>query len=431
MSPEDSTQDRDGFRPDLLREFTAELPFGATDDVENLTENLLRDALREQVTDIHLEPEQDSCRIRLRVDGKLFDAFQIEDDSQQRLLNQIRSMAGLDPGAAFVPRQGRRTRTLDNRAIDLRITTIPCLTGEKVVLRLLDPQRVHHRVEDLGLAERKLRKLQQWIADTTGMFLVTGPTGAGKTTTLYTLLRELNTTHRSVVSIEDPVEYELPGITQIQVDERHGLTFAAGLRAMLRLDPDLLLMGEIRDNESARVAVDAAASGRVLMATLHSPDSVATMTALRGWGILDHEIASTLQVVVAQRLVRTLCEHCRCLEPPTEDELTWIERASLQPPDTVGRAAGCDHCHGVGYRGRTGVFEFWHLEDEDYNLILEHTSERELWRVLKERGHGSLLTNGLEKVAAGTTTIEELRSNIGLRGARRATDALPAVPDAQ
>lgn len=407
------------FRPQLLREFGAQVPFAAEADVEHLTKNLLKDALRERATDIHLEPERYGCRIRLRIDGVLFDAFRLGSDQQHRLLNQIRSMAGLDPGSAFQPRQGRQTYELSGRPIDMRITTIPCLTGEKIVVRLLDPERVQHRIERLGLNEVKLSTLQEWITDSTGMFLVTGPTGAGKTTTLYTLLRELNAAHRSVVSIEDPVEYELPGITQIQVDERHGLTFAAGLRAMLRLDPDLLLMGEIRDNDSARVAVDAAESGRVLLATMHSPDAVAAIAALRGWGVLDHEIASTLQVVVAQRLVRTLCEHCGRLEAPTDDERMWLQSARLATPEAVGRAVGCEHCLGVGYTGRTGVFELWRLEDDDCQRILEHASERELWHALTARGHGSLLSNGMIKVAAGLTTLEELRANVGMPGSRR------------
>jgi type II secretory ATPase GspE/PulE/Tfp pilus assembly ATPase PilB-like protein len=240
------------------------------------------------------------------------------------------------------------------------------------------------------------------------MFLVTGPTGAGKTTTLYALLHELRMLERSIVTLEDPVEYDIDGITQLQVDEDHGLTFRNGLKAMLRLDPDFLLLGEIRDVESARTAAAAASSGHVLLSTLHSHDPVNAVTTLRHWGLADYEITAALQVVVSQRLVRRLCPACRKQEAPKPRELRWLRGVVEEVPDAIWHAVGCGECRGLGYQGRVGVFEVWRLQDDDLDLIADHATERAVRQHLRKRRHQTLVNDGLEKARSGETTVCEL-----------------------
>jgi general secretion pathway protein E len=242
------------------------------------------------------------------------------------------------------------------------------------------------------------------------MLLVAGPTGTGKTTSLYALLHELRLLDCSVITIEDPVECQIDGISQIQVDEPHGLTFAEGIKAILRLDPDYMLVGEIRDGSSARAAVDAAATGRTLMSTIHTRDAVGSVTVLRNLGLADHEIAAVLSIIVSQRLVRRLCPHCRTCGPPTEREARWLDTVKVPVPDTTWHAVGCDKCRDIGYRGRMGVFEVWRLDEHDYGLILDHADERSIRDRLCHTDHNFLLADALVKVESGITSIEELRS---------------------
>jgi type II secretory ATPase GspE/PulE/Tfp pilus assembly ATPase PilB-like protein len=241
------------------------------------------------------------------------------------------------------------------------------------------------------------------------MFLAAGPTGCGKTTTVYSLLHELKKNDRAVVSLEDPVEYQVDGIVQVQLDPRHHLNFGEGIKQMLRLDPDYLMLGEIRDAVSARAAVDAALSGRALLSTLHCRDAVGAVTALRNWGLLDHEIAEALSVVIGQRLVRRLCPHCRRTRPLTKKERRWFSATALPTPKRVADAPGCDRCGHLGYSGRTGIFELWHLNEQDYKAILEHSDEHALRRGLVEGEHQTILADGLAKVLAGVTSVSELR----------------------
>jgi general secretion pathway protein E len=251
--------------------------------------------------------------------------------------------------------------------------------------------------------------LEHWLDNVNGLFLAAGPTGCGKTTTVYSVLHELKFTDSTVVSIEDPVEYEVSGITQVQLGERHHLSFAEGVKAMLRLDPDFLMVGEIRDSASAHGAVDAAISGRVLLSTVHTRDAVGVVSALRNWGLPDHQIAESLAVVVAQRLVRQLCRDCRKLNVPTDRDLHWPHCLQLPVPKFFWSAAGCPKCGGLGYFGRTGIFELWRLQEMDYRLILEHCDEHSLRSHFhSEHGEG-LLLDGLAKVADGVTSLSELR----------------------
>jgi general secretion pathway protein E len=285
----------------------------------------------------------------------------------------------------------------------------PSQHGEALSVRILDPKRLERFIDGLGLTPRNLRQLETWLENVNGMFLAAGPTGSGKTTTVYSLLHELRFADRTIVSLEDPVEYEVDGITQVQLDEKHYLNFAEGVKSMLRLDPDFLMIGEIRDGASAKAAVDAAITGRVLLTTIHSRDAVGVITALRNWGLADHEISEALSVVVSQRLVRRLCRECKEKIAPADRDVRWLNSLSLPVPAHIWRAVGCIKCGNLGYVGRTGVFEMWELGENDYDLILAHADEHTIRQHLAKLQHSSLMEDGIAKVIDGTTTFDELK----------------------
>ncbi|HRX86304.1 MAG TPA: GspE/PulE family protein [Phycisphaerae bacterium] len=383
-------------------------------DHARLGDAVLRDAIRERASDIHLEPQHNGVRLRFRVDGVLMDTELLTTEQGQHLIRHFKVLSGLDPIATFRPHDARTTVDVDGEPVDIRLASAPCVFGEKLALRLLDQRRVKQRIDELGLGGSARDAIRSWLDSMSGMFLVCGPTGSGKTTTLYALLHELRVAERSVVTIEDPVEYQLEGITQMHVDHRHGVEFATGLRAMLRLDPDYLLLGEIRDEGSAEAALEAATSGCVLLSTLHSRNAVNVITALRNWKLADHELAATLEVVVAQRLVRQLCTECRVQRAPDDVERAWFESLNQPVPDAVWHAPGCDACAHLGYRGRTGLFEVWRLSEDDKQLIAEHGDERALRERLRSRSDGSLIDDGLQKVADGETSVAEVRAHSGI-----------------
>ena len=379
------------------------------DDLTAVADTLLQEAVGLGASDVHLATYSDRFRIRVRVDGVLVDVVELPLVAGRHLIRHFMVMADLDPVKTFAPLDARQTRMVGGREIDLRLAYVPCITGEKLAIRLLDPQRLERRVGDLGLCEAERQPIDQWLVGTSGMLLVTGPTGSGKTTTLCALLHELKMAERSVVTIEDPVEYQIDGIAQIQVDERHGLTFAEGLRAMLRLDPDYLLLGEIRDGETAQVAVEACSTGRVLMSTLHCRDAFGAVTSLRNWNVPDHEIIACLEMVVAQRLVRKLCPLCRQLGPPSDTTRLWLASLALPIPEQAWLPVGCPACRQLGYFGRVGVFEVWRLRQDDYRLILSHADEHSIREAAVARGHRPLLTDALSMAAEGITSFDELK----------------------
>ena len=381
---------------------------GAGFNAEATVTALLRDAVRERASDIHIDSHSGGSTLRFRADGQLHDVALLSRDQSNRLVNQLRTMAGLDPVAIYRPQEARWTFPLDEIELDLRLATTPSVTGNKITIRLLDPQAISKQIDELGLGKPEQRTLEDWLNLAWGLFLVTGPTGSGKTTTLYAMLHQFKTKDRAVITIEDPVEYHIDGITQIQVDSNRGLSFEQGIKAVLRLDPDDLMIGEIRDRESARTAIDAAITGRVVMSTLHSRDAVAALTALRNRGMLDHEIAATLSIVVAQRLVRRLCKQCKRQREVSDVERSWLESHGLDMPDAAYDAAGCDACHGVGFVGRTGIFEVWRLEDDDLDCILSHCDEKQIRKHLAGKEHRTLFADGVEMANAGVTTFTEL-----------------------
>lgn len=333
------------------------------DSASELGDALISDALREQATDIHFEPHSDGFMVRLRIDGQLLDALMLRASEGARLVRHFKAVSGLDSSQHFVPANTRVNLAVDGQSLNLRLASIPCIGGEAVTIRLLDRVKIEQRLGDLGLARRQHKQIERWLQGAFGMFLVAGPTGSGKTTTLYALLHELRSHDRAIFTIEDPVEYEISGVTQTQVDRHHGLTFATGLRAIQRLDPDYLFLGEIRDPDAAHAAAEASASGRVLMSSIHSPDAVGAVTALRNMEMSDREIAASLQVVIAQRLVRRLCPQCRRPANTGADEPFTVTSARRWEP------VGCDACRQLGYSGRVGLFEVWKLSDADRAAI--------------------------------------------------------------
>ncbi|QFU01334.1 Putative type II secretion system protein E [Halomonas sp. THAF5a] len=372
---------------------------------------LIEDAIRARASDIHLDPAVDHWQVRLRIDGRVVDALVLEWGEGVALVNQLKVLAGLDPVPSRVASEGSLNWSGEDEAhrpTFLRITAVNCVAGEKLAVRFLAPPRAFHDPLALGVGKQGARGIRHWMDATGGMLLVAGPTGAGKTTTLYTLLHQLRLGDSHVVTLEDPVEYAIPGINQIQVDVENGLDFATGTRSLLRLDPDYVLIGEVRDPESAAAAVSVAGSGRSLMGTLHSRDAVGVVSALRQLGLVDAEISATLGLVIAQRLVRRLCEHCRERRSTESQDVEWLEAVGLPVPQEAWYPVGCERCDGLGYRERTGVFEIWQPTPQDHALLLRHADDAVLRRALRERGETLMLADGLEKAADGITSLREI-----------------------
>ena len=395
-----------------------------TDDERDTEESLeaealMVDAAEARASDVHIDPVGDGYRLRYRIDGAIADITDLNDEQGLKVVNQFRALARLDPVRALYPESGRFSYTLDDQVLDLRVTEAPCIAGDKLSIRLLAPDRVLEDIDDLGLDEQGAEYLADWLETVGGMMLTAGPTGSGKTTTLYALLHRLKMTDAQVVTLEHPVEYEIPGINQIPINLAQGLDFATGAKGMLRLDPDYLVIGELRDEASAEAAINAAAGGRATMASLHARDAVDTVTVLRNYGLDDFEIASNLDLVVAQRLVRRLCPECSVEREPDKRGRAWMESLELEIPETVHVANGCDTCGGVGYRGRIGIFEIWRPTEDDYNRIVKHEHVHALRAGLAERGHSFMLDDGMRKARQGLVSIDDLRK-LGALGASSA-----------
>lgn len=383
---------------------------------------LLADALRERATDIHFDPLESGVRIRFRVDGVLHPLALLKPERGQRLIRYFKANSNLDPAPAILPVDAHLKFDVEGKSVDLRVACAPCVNGEKLALRILQSSRVRLRLDELGLRDDQRGRIERWLGDINGMFLVVGPTGSGKTTMLYSMLAAMHLTARNIITIEDPIEYQIEGISQMQVDTKRGLTFAEGLRSIARLDPDYILLGEIRDEESAAASVEAANSGHVLLSTMHSRDAAGAVTMMRSLGIPNHAIAASLAFVVSARLVRKLCPHCRKQRKPTDADARWLRALGRKVPETVWHAAGCEKCKQSGYIGRTGVFQVWPVEEASYDLILRDGDEHALRDHLRGIGVSSLLESGMEKAEAGITDLSELRT-IGIQSYRERKEA--------
>jgi len=365
---------------------------------------ILAEALNEKASDIHVEPYQEEARVRFRLDGVLRTVLTPAPHITTLLISRIKVMAKLDISEKRLPQDGRMGVRLGGRSIDLRVSTMPSTYGERVVMRLLDQGATKLEIEDLGMPEQQRALLKSLIARPHGMVLVTGPTGSGKTTTLYAALLEMDRLERNIMTVEDPVEYDLPGISQTQINLRAGMTFARGLRAILRQDPDVILIGEIRDAETAAIAVQASLTGHLVLSTLHTNTAAGAVTRMGDLGLDSFLLASTLRGVLAQRLVRKLCDHCKEAFEPDEQVLQTLP---IKAGDLICRPRGCEHCNRTGYIGRVGLYELVVIDDQLQKLIHEGVGETTLEEAMRERVPG-ILDEGYRLVAQGVTSLEEV-----------------------
>jgi type II secretion system protein E len=377
--------------------------------VVRLVNVLLRQAVTERASDIHIEPFERGLKVRFRVDGVLRDIPAPSKRLQAAITSRIKIMAELDIAERRLPQDGRIKVRVEGREMDLRISTVPTLHGESVVMRLLDRETGLLDLVDLGFPDDTRRRFERLLKSPYGIVLSTGPTGSGKTTTLYAALQRVASPQRKVITIEDPVEYQLDGINQIAVKPRIGLTFAEGLRHILRQDPDVIMVGEIRDPETADIAIHAALTGHLVFSTLHTNDSSGAVARLLDMGIEPFLVASSLEGVLAQRLVRRLCPRCKEAYTASESELSdlgplrgWLRGVTLY------RAAGCDECRGTGYRGRVGLFELLVVDEAVQELILRRASSGEIKEAAASQGMSTLREEGWQKVLDGLTSVEEV-----------------------
>lgn len=387
---------------------TGDLAATATADVVNIVDSLFAQAVEARASDIHIEPFDDGARVRFRIDGVLQPVINLSSGVLGPLISRIKVMAGMDIAERRVPQDGRIELNQSGHEIDVRVSTLPTIRGEKVVLRLLDKTARIKNLAALGFGAPALERFRQLITRPYGMVLVTGPTGCGKTTTLYAALSSLNTPQQNIITIEDPVEYQIPGINQVQVNPKAGLDFANGLRAILRQDPNIIMVGEIRDTETADIAIRSALTGHLVLSTLHTNDAAGTITRLLDMGIEPYLVASALAGVVAQRLVRCICPRCAEEYIPEPGEWALLQLSPAQPPTPLKRGRGCPACRYTGYYGRTAIQESMVLTPALRELILAKKSAEEIRAVAIQEGMSPLFQDGVAKVLAGQTTISEV-----------------------
>ena len=368
---------------------------------------LISNAVREGASDIHIEPKENHTRIRYRVDGVLFESTKAPIKMHPAIVSRIKIMANLDISERRLPQDGKVSAIVGGRAIDLRISVLPTNRGEKTVIRVLDSKSITRGLEHVGMEPDVCAIFKEQVDMPHGILLVTGPTGSGKSTTLYSALGEMDGEKMNISTVEDPVEYELDFCNQVQVNEKTGLTFAAALRSLLRQDPDIIMIGEIRDNETARIAVQAALTGHLVLSTLHTNDAATSITRLVNIGIDPYLIAASLNAAAAQRLVRRICPKCKQVYQVPEHMQKYVERAGIKPGEMM-HGAGCDACRGTGYSGRVGIFELLVIDDRFRDMINADSSVNNMRRAFRASGRDTLFHDGLKKIKAGMTTLEEV-----------------------
>ena len=377
--------------------------------VIRLVNNVFREAVRARASDIHIEPFEEGSQIRYRVDGVLHQQPQPPQRLMPAIVSRVKILADLDIAERRLPQDGRIKTHILGHEIDIRVSILPTLHGESVVMRLLDQSSIQLSLEDIGFTKLQLSVYEKAIRRPHGMILVTGPTGSGKTTTLYASLRHIFSTEKKIITIEDPVEYQMSGVNQMQVRERIGLTFARGLRSIVRQDPDIIMVGEIRDKETVEIAVHAALTGHLLLSTIHTNDAAGAVSRLLDMGLEPFLAASSLECIMAQRLARRVCSDCKELqEPPSEMMLIMERELGYAPPAKQMRGVGCSSCRFTGYSGRLGLFEILPIHDNIRQLILEHSSASQIKALSVEGGMTTLRQDGWRKVLNGSTTIEEV-----------------------
>ncbi|HEY3208769.1 MAG TPA: ATPase, T2SS/T4P/T4SS family [Actinomycetota bacterium] len=371
---------------------------------------LISQAIADRASDIHIEPMEREVRIRYRIDGVLSEVMRSPKNIQAGLISRLKVMADINIAERRVPQDGRIGLTVGGKSIDLRLATLPTVYGEKVVIRILDKSSVLLKLEELGFLDQSFKRYQEAYTKPYGAILVIGPTGSGKSTTLYATLNIVNKADRNIITVEDPVEYRLPGVNQMQMNVRAGLTFASALRSILRADPDVVLVGEIRDHETALIAIEAALTGHLVLSTLHTNDAPSSLPRLVEMGVETYLVASAIDCVVAQRLARKLCPKCREGYRPNQSELEQAGFPEFMWDDVkeLFRPVGCTACSKTGFRGRLGMYEVMNMSEEIERLVVERAPSEEIRRSARRDGMITLREDGLEKVRLGITSVQEV-----------------------
>jgi type IV pilus assembly protein PilB len=407
---------RDAVRRAAIR---AETAAAANDDapVVQVVQLIIAQGMRDRASDIHIEPQDDRIRVRYRIDGALHDVLSLPGSMGAAIASRIKIMGGMNIVERRRPQDGQIALELDGRGVDIRVSTTATIWGEKVVMRLLDKSRSLYRLSDLGMTEDTAKRFSELIHSPSGMVICAGPTGSGKTTTLYGSLSELNQPDRNITTIEDPVEYTFPSINQIQINESAGVTFSDGLRSILRQDPDVILVGEVRDADTARIAVQSALTGHFVLSSLHATDSVSALHRLLDMGIEPFLVASSVTAVIAQRLVRRICRYCHELYEPSTEELGFLRSVlGRTPPGLLARGAGCTFCAGTGYLERIGVYELLTVTDPVKRLVLERAPHEEFRQIARMQGMRTLRDEAVGLVEAGITTVAEVLRSVYMAG---------------
>ncbi len=385
-----------------------------------ITKVLIQRAIQERASDIHVEPYQDRVRIRYRIDGMLHDIMPLPKYVHAPLVSRLKIMSNMNIAERRVPQDGRIHVRHAQRDYDLRVSVIPTTLGEKCVMRILDKQSIQIGLDELGFSDHMLTRVHHLIQQPNGMLLSTGPTGSGKTTTQYNILTNLNSVEVNIITIEDPVEYQLDGLSQVHVNRKAGLTFAIALKYFLRQDPDIILVGEIRDLETSEIAIQAALTGHLVLSTLHTNDAPSTVTRLVDMGVEPFLISSSVIASISQRLARKICPHCKQPYEPRRDMLLGLGIDPDAPEIkemTFYRGTGCDYCRGTGYRGRIGIFELMEMTEEIAELIVRRASAGQIREAAVASGMITLREDGIDKIMNGITTIEEVTRVVSTAGA--------------
>ena len=380
---------------------------GEKNAIDELLELILESAIKQKATDLHIEAEKYDFSVRARIDGILKEVFVFEKVIYHPLVSKIKLLANLDISEKRKPQDGRFTMTFDNAVYDFRVSTIPTLHGESIVLRILDQKKILLRLSELGMSEYNLKKFENLIHSPYGILFVTGPTGSGKTTTLYAGINEIKDVKKKIITIEDPVEYEIGLVEQIPINHKIGLTFALALRSVLRQDPDVIMIGEVRDIETLNAAIQASLTGHLVLATLHTNDAISSITRMIQMGAKPYMVADALIGVVSQRLVRKICPYCKTQDHPSKDMLEKI-KPFLNEEITFFKGQGCKHCDNTGYRGREMVSEILIVNNEISHLIATNKSKLEILNSAKKFGFIPMMEDGIDKLKNGITSLEEI-----------------------
>jgi len=397
---------------------------GETRKISQLLEIMISGALKTDASDIHIEPHEDKTKLRLRIDGVLHDILEFNSRSYQLIASRIKLISEMQLNIREQAQDGRFTINLKDTKIEVRSSTLPGPNGESIVLRLLDPNTISISFEDLGLQPRLQEAIEKEIAKPNGMILSTGPTGSGKTTTLYSFLKKISSPSIKIITIEDPIEYHLPNITQTQTNDKEGYTFSTGLRSILRQDPDVILVGEIRDIEAATIALNASLTGHLVLSTLHTNNAIGTIPRLIDLGANPSTIAPSINVAIAQRLVRKLCPFCKKRTEPKKEEREIIEKiVSSFPKENekpslknlkIFTSSSCEKCNNIGYRGRMGIFEILLIDDKMETIILKNPPETEIKQAMDEQGFLNMKQDAISKIIDGMTSFDEVKRIIDL-----------------